>query len=79
MHYQTFERCFTLLTGIGIDDVSLVVNFDVPVTPEGKPDYENYLHRIGRCGRFGRTGKPLFFFCTVQYRVLLYLQGIHLV
>ncbi|CAF1421038.1 unnamed protein product [Adineta ricciae] len=42
--------------GIDIDDVSLVINYDMPVTQDYQPDYETYLHRIGRCGRFGRTG-----------------------
>lgn len=42
--------------GIDIDDVSLVVNYDMPVTYNSQPDYETYLHRIGRCGRFGRMG-----------------------
>lgn len=38
----------------------MVVNFDLPVkfkSPE--PDYEVYLHRIGRAGRFGRKGRFL--------------------
>ena len=28
----------------------------MPVEPTGKPDYETYLHRIGRTGRFGKSG-----------------------
>lgn len=36
--------------GIDVEQVSLVVNYDVPLTRE------NYIHRIGRCGRFGRKG-----------------------
>ncbi|CAF1448762.1 unnamed protein product [Adineta steineri] len=42
--------------GIDIEDVSLVINYDVPTTVTGEPDYETYLHRIGRCGRFGKIG-----------------------
>ena len=34
----------------------MVVNYDMPVEPSGKPDYETYLHRIGRTGRFGKSG-----------------------
>ena len=34
----------------------MVVNFDPPVTQDGQPDYETYLHRIGRTGRFGKNG-----------------------
>ncbi|CAF4235406.1 unnamed protein product, partial [Adineta steineri] len=42
--------------GIDIEDVSLVINYDVPTTVTGEPDFETYLHRIGRCGRFGKIG-----------------------
>ncbi|KAL6119436.1 uncharacterized protein ACO6RY_04010 [Pungitius sinensis] len=42
--------------GIDVEQVSLVVNFDLPVGPDGKADNETYLHRIGRTGRFGRRG-----------------------
>lgn len=28
----------------------------MPVEPTGKPDFETYLHRIGRTGRFGKSG-----------------------
>jgi len=33
-----------------------VINYDMPVEPTGKPDFETYLHRIGRTGRFGKSG-----------------------
>ena len=36
--------------------VSLVVNFDLPLTKDGDPDFDTYLHRVGRTGRFGRSG-----------------------
>jgi ATP-dependent RNA helicase DDX19/DBP5 len=37
--------------------VTLVVNYDVPVERDSrKPAFETYLHRIGRSGRFGRRG-----------------------
>jgi ATP-dependent RNA helicase RhlE len=36
--------------GIDVDDISHVVNFDVPHTPE------DYVHRIGRTGRVDATG-----------------------
>ncbi|XP_008412742.1 ATP-dependent RNA helicase DDX19A isoform X2 [Poecilia reticulata] len=42
--------------GIDVEQVSLVVNFDLPVDVEGNADNETYLHRIGRTGRFGRRG-----------------------
>ncbi|CUM67440.1 uncharacterized protein PRCAT00005136001 [Priceomyces carsonii] len=36
--------------GIDVQQVSLVINYDIP------NDMENYIHRIGRSGRFGRKG-----------------------
>lgn len=39
-----------LARGIDVQQVSLVINFDLP------DNYENYIHRIGRGGRFGRKG-----------------------
>jgi ATP-dependent RNA helicase RhlE len=41
--------------GLDIDDIDLVVNFDVPMHAE------EYVHRIGRTGRAHRTGKALTF------------------
>ncbi|MCJ1270972.1 RNA helicase required for poly(A+) mRNA export [Lobaria immixta] len=45
-----------LARGIDVQTVSLVVNYDIPMTGHGTPDTETYLHRIGRTGRFGRVG-----------------------
>ncbi|KAM6976952.1 ATP-dependent RNA helicase DDX19A [Aplochiton taeniatus] len=42
--------------GIDVEQVSVVVNFDLPVDMDGNPDNETYLHRIGRTGRFGKRG-----------------------
>lgn len=41
--------------GIDIDDVSHVINFDLPET------YEDYVHRIGRTGRNNKKGTALSF------------------
>ena len=48
-----------LARGIDVQSVTMVVNYDIPVYPDNSPDYETYLHRIGRTGRFGRTGVAL--------------------
>lgn len=49
--------CPTLLhAGIDVEQVSVVINFDLPVDKDGNPDNETYLHRIGRTGRFGKRG-----------------------
>ncbi|XP_020757143.1 ATP-dependent RNA helicase DDX19A isoform X3 [Odocoileus virginianus] len=42
--------------GIDVEQVSVVINFDLPVDKDGNPDNETYLHRIGRTGRFGKRG-----------------------
>ncbi|XP_009983477.1 PREDICTED: LOW QUALITY PROTEIN: probable ATP-dependent RNA helicase DDX20, partial [Tauraco erythrolophus] len=49
----------TDLTSRGIDaeKVNLVVNLDVPV------DWETYMHRIGRAGRFGTLGLSVTYCC----------------
>jgi len=44
-----------LARGIDVQQVSLVINYDLP------QDMENYLHRIGRSGRFGRKGAAINF------------------
>jgi ATP-dependent RNA helicase RhlE len=41
--------------GLDIDDVSHVINFDLPNEPE------TYVHRIGRTGRAGQVGAALSF------------------
>lgn len=47
--------------GIDIDDISHVINFDLPMEPE------NYVHRIGRTGRAGAEGVALTF-CDAEER-----------
>lgn len=50
-----------LARGIDILQVSLVINFDLPLDVNSRPDCETYLHRIGRTGRFGRNGVSINF------------------
>jgi len=50
-----------LARGIDVLSVTLVINFDLPLTRFGKPDPETYIHRIGRSGRFGRKGVAINF------------------
>lgn len=46
-----------LARGIDISGVTVVINYDLPIHPETNDiDYETYLHRIGRTGRFGKAG-----------------------
>ena len=46
--------------GIDIDSVSHVINYDIPVVPE------DYVHRIGRTGRAGNTGRAITLFTTAE-------------
>jgi translation initiation factor 4A len=46
----------------------LVINYDLPTQPE------NYLHRIGRSGRFGRKGVAINFVTTDDQTMLHDIQ-----
>ena len=46
--------------GIHVEDISHVINYDLP------QDAENYIHRIGRTARAGKTGRALSLACE-QY------------
>jgi ATP-dependent RNA helicase DDX19/DBP5 len=60
--------------GIDVEDVNLVINFDLPITQEGQPDFETYLHRIGRTGRFGKTGVAINFLDNSHFVTLEKIQ-----
>lgn len=57
-----------LCRGIDIQQVSFVINFDLP------RNRESYLHRIGRSGRFGRKGVAINFITDSDVDQLEYLQ-----
>jgi len=46
--------------GIHVDGISHVVNFNIPENPD------DYVHRIGRTGRAGATGKSITFACEME-------------
>ncbi|EJD7505229.1 ATP-dependent RNA helicase DbpA [Listeria monocytogenes] len=50
--------------GIDVDNVSLVINYDLPI------EKENYVHRIGRTGRAGKSGKAISFVKTNENPLL---------
>ena len=50
--------------GIDIDDITHVINDDIP------QDHESYVHRIGRTGRAGRSGVAMTFIQPKEYRQL---------
>jgi translation initiation factor 4A len=53
-----------LARGIDVQQVSLVINYDLP------NNRENYIHRIGRGGRFGRKGVAINFVTDEDRRTL---------
>lgn len=53
-----------LARGIDVQQVSLVINYDLPT------NRENYIHRIGRGGRFGRKGVAINFVTNDDVRML---------
>jgi len=57
-----------LARGIDVQQVSLVINYDLP------RNLENYIHRIGRSGRFGRKGVAINFVTAEDTRTLRELE-----
>lgn len=57
-----------LARGIDVQQVSLVINYDLP------RNLENYIHRIGRSGRFGRKGVAINFVTHEDIRALRELE-----
>lgn len=53
--------------GIDIENISLIINYDIPLKKEG------YVHRTGRTGRAGQEGKAVTFATTKEER---YMEGI---
>merc|ERR1712194_298939 len=53
-----------LARGIDVQQVSLVINYDLP------QNMENYLHRTGRSGRFGRKGVAINFVTNPDVRAM---------
>lgn len=70
-----------LSRGIDVAAVSMVVNYEIP-RKEGRhrgseePDPETYLHRIGRTGRFGKTGSAITLCDSRTPQDLKYLKAI---
>jgi len=60
-----------LSRGIDIQQVSLVINYDMPKYPQ------TYIHRIGRSGRFGRKGVAINFVNPKEKNILNYIQKLY--
>lgn len=50
-----------LSRGVDVLAVNVIINYDIPLNRQNKPDPETYIHRIGRSGRFGRRGVAINF------------------
>ena len=57
-----------LSRGIDVQQVSLVINFDMPTSDE------SYIHRIGRSARFGRKGVAISFITEEEKETIEKLQ-----
>ncbi len=55
--------------GLDINNISLVINYDLPL------DIESYIHRIGRTGRADKIGKAILFISFKNKRFLFYLEN----
>lgn len=53
-----------LSRGIDVEQIGIVINYDIP------KDYAQYLHRIGRSGRFGKIGVAINFTTTNDYNTI---------
>jgi len=60
-----------LARGIDVQQVSLVINYDLPT------NRENYIHRIGRGGRFGRKGVAINFLTADDHRTLKDIESFY--
>ena len=54
--------------GIDVDNITHVINFDIPQDPE------SYVHRIGRTGRAGNTGVAMTFITPREFRQLKLIE-----
>jgi len=54
--------------GLDIDDLPLVVNFDLPIVAE------DYVHRIGRTGRAGNKGEAISLVCADEVQLLAAIE-----
>jgi ATP-dependent RNA helicase DeaD len=54
--------------GIDVEDVDMIINFDVP------QDVEYYVHRIGRTGRAGKSGRAVTFVAPKDFTKLREIQ-----
>jgi superfamily II DNA/RNA helicase len=56
--------------GLDIDDLPIVINFDLPSVAE------DYVHRIGRTGRAGASGEALSLVCADEVKMLAAIEAL---
>jgi ATP-dependent RNA helicase DeaD len=54
--------------GLDIKDIGIVINYNIPEDPE------LYIHRIGRTGRIGKSGKAFSLICPEDSKALLRIK-----
>ena len=60
-----------LARGIDVQQVSLVINYELP------PQMDNYIHRIGRSGRYGRKGTAINLLSTEDVRLMNEIEAFY--
>jgi translation initiation factor 4A len=60
-----------LSRGIDIQAISVVINYELPL------DRENYIHRIGRSGRYGRKGASINLVCPREMRMQAEIEAFY--
>jgi translation initiation factor 4A len=60
-----------LARGIDVQQVSLVINYELPV------QIENYIHRIGRSGRYGRKGTAINLVSNDESRLMSEIESFY--
>ena len=60
-----------LSRGIDVQQVSLVINYDIP------NNIESYIHRIGRSGRYGRKGVAINFVTKYDIHIMRGIEQLY--
>jgi len=60
-----------LARGIDVQQVSLVINYELPI------QRENYIHRIGRSGRFGRKGVSINLLLSEEMKLMKDIESFY--
>jgi superfamily II DNA/RNA helicase len=67
-HTRILVTTDVMARGIDVQQISVVVNYDMPKHPQ------TYIHRIGRSGRFGRQGLAINFVAHNEMNILSNIQ-----